>query len=80
MYSIGWPFIRSRCREPGSHWSGSQCTKFSPELAYDMTGLDGDVHDDREGADGSYSAAMIQTCMQNETLSEKAVEHLSNKA
>jgi hypothetical protein len=45
-----------------------------------MAGLDGDVHDDQEGADGSYSAAMIQTCMQTETLSEKAVEHLSNKA
>jgi hypothetical protein len=45
-----------------------------------MTGLDGNIHDDQEGADGSHSAAMIQTCMQTETISEKAVEHLSNKA
>jgi hypothetical protein len=45
-----------------------------------MTGPDGDVHDDQEGADGSYSAAMIQTCMQTEILSEKAVEQLSKEA
>jgi hypothetical protein len=80
MYSIGQPFIRLRCREPRSHWTGSRCTKFSSELAYDMTGPDGDVHDDQEGADGSYSAAMIQTCMQTEILSEKAVEQLSKEA
>jgi hypothetical protein len=80
MYSIGQPFITSRRREPRSHWTGSRCTKFSSELAYDMTGLDGNIHDYQGGADGSHSAAMIQTCMQTETLSEKAVEHLSNKA
>ena len=79
MYSIGQPFIRSRCREPRSQWTGSRYTKFSSELAYDMTGLDGGIYDDQEGADGSYSAAMIQTYMQTETIFEKAVEHFPTK-
>jgi len=53
MYSIDQPLIRSCCREPRSHWTGSRCTQFSPELTHDMTGLDGDVRDDQEGVDGS---------------------------